>query len=39
MVISCSISKPNNKFAKKFTDESWKTEVGRQKLKKQEARS
>lgn len=27
MVISRSISKPNNKFAKKFTEESWKTEV------------
>jgi hypothetical protein len=26
MVISNSISKPNNKFAKMFTNENWKSE-------------
>lgn len=31
MVISNSISKPNNKFARKFNKESWKTEVRRPK--------
>ena len=39
MVILRSISKPNNKFAKMFTKESWKTEVRRLKLKLQAARS